>query len=95
MEFLIIGLATALNFIIIKMKLGRKRYEDAALDFTVMVVLVFMFSGSYAGVVVAMVSSTTFSLYLLFSPPNTIGKLLTKLKQKAEEVKNSKTRGPY
>lgn len=90
MEFIIIGLATAFNFIVVKMKLDRKRYEDAGFDFILMCVLAAIFSGSYAGMVVAMVSSLVISLYLFFSPPKLIGNLLLKLKGKAEEMKNSK-----
>ena len=92
MEFIIIGLATAFNFIVIKMKLDRKRYEDAAFDFVLMCVLAALFSGSYAGMVVAMVSSLVISVYLLISPPHLVGGLLLRLKQKAEDIKKAKNR---
>ena len=90
MEFIIIGLATAFNFIVIKAKLDRKRYEDAGFDFVLMCTLAVLFSGSYAGMVVAMVSSLVISIYLLFSPPKLVGGLLLRLKGKAEELKELK-----
>ncbi len=36
MEFLILGVVSALNFIIIKTKLDKKRFEDAGFDFLLM-----------------------------------------------------------
>jgi len=69
MEFLIIGIATAFNFIVLKMKVEQKRYEDATLDFITLVILSFIFGGSYAGMVVATVASAIISVYLYVSPP--------------------------
>lgn len=90
MEFVIIGVVTALNFIVIKLKVEKKRYQDATFDFVMLVVLASIFSGSYAGMVVAMVSSLVISFYLLLSPPNIAFKGLKTLKDKAEEVKYGK-----
>lgn len=90
MEFLIIGIATALNFIIIKAKIDKKRYEDAAFDASMLALLAFLFSGSYGGLVVAMVSSLAISGYLYLSPPKLIGTLLVKAKSKLEELKDHK-----
>lgn len=69
MELFVIGLVSAINLIIIKMKFERKRYEDGFFDLSLMAILVVLFSGSYAGMVVAMVASMFISLYLLASPP--------------------------
>lgn len=86
MELILIGVITALNFIVVKMKIERKRYEDAFFDVTLMAIMAFLFSGSYAGMVVAMVASISVSVYLLFSPPKFTSGLRTKLEGKVKEI---------
>ena len=60
---------------IIKWKVEKGRYEDAALDVAILVVFVSVFSGSMGGAVIATISSFIVSIYLLASPPNFISKL--------------------
>lgn len=55
--------------LIIKVKLDRKRYEDAALDFTLLVIITVVFSGSYGALVVGTVASFFISIFFLASPP--------------------------
>lgn len=74
MELGIIGVAVALNFIIVKMKFTRKRWEDATFDILTLTLLMAVFSGSYAGLVVSSIASLLISLYLFVSPPNFFGK---------------------
>ena len=69
MEFLVIGLVTAINLIVIKKKVDKKRYQDAALDATLFILVVMLFAGSYAGMVVAMIASMVVSIYLYANPP--------------------------
>lgn len=69
MEALLIGLATAFNALIIKWKMEKARYEDAALDVAILFVFTSLFSGSMGGMVVATISSFIVSIYLLASPP--------------------------
>ena len=69
MEFLIIGIVSALNLIIIVHKFKKKRIEDGIFDTGLFITLATLFSGSYAGMVVAMVSSLIVSIYLWSSPP--------------------------
>lgn len=69
MEYMVLGLVVAINFIIVKMKLDRKRWEDAICDVTIMVVILTMFSGSYAGLIVGSVASLCISIYFFASPP--------------------------
>lgn len=69
MEFLILGLIVALNFIIIKMKLERKRYEDALFDGLLLALITFIFAGSFGGLIVGTVASLAISIYLYASPP--------------------------
>lgn len=69
MEFLILGLIVAINFIVIKIKLDCKRWEDAVFDVLTMLVVMALFSGSYAGLIVGSVASLFISLYFFASPP--------------------------
>ena len=69
MEFVIIGIVTAINMIVIISKVKRKRYEDAVFDVTLLVIVATLFSGSYGGMVVAMIASMTISIYLYSYPP--------------------------
>ena len=69
MEVLLIGIATAFNFIIIMWKYNRGRISDASVDFIILIALAWMFSGTITGMAVGMVASCVISLYLLISPP--------------------------
>ena len=69
MEVLLIGLATAFNFIIIMWKYKIKRISDASVDFIILIALAWMFSGTITGMAVGMVASCVISLYLFISPP--------------------------
>lgn len=69
MEFLVLGVVVAVNFIIVKMKLDRKRWEDAIFDLITLCILLGVFSGSYAGLIVSSVASLCISLYFFASPP--------------------------
>jgi hypothetical protein len=69
MEYLILGLVVAVNFIIVKMKLDRKRWEDAILDLGLLLVIMALFSGSYAGLIVGSIASLAISIYFFASPP--------------------------
>ena len=73
MEAILVGLATAFNFIIIKWKIEKSRAADATLDIGVMVALGWMFGGTMSGMVVAMIASVAVSLYLLKYPPTFMG----------------------
>jgi len=68
-EFIIIGIVSALNLIVIIHKFKKGRVEDGVLDSILFAVMTFLFSGSYGGMVVAMISSLIISIYLLASPP--------------------------
>jgi hypothetical protein len=87
MELLLIGLVSAFNMLIIKFKLEKKRFADAVLDLFLMAVLGWLFKGTYAGMVVAMVASMSISLFLLVSPPKFTGTIYKKVKDEFEEAK--------
>lgn len=80
MEFLIIGIVTALNLIFIKTKFNKGRYEDGLLDLFILIALAAVFAGSYSGLVVATVSSMIISIYLYFSPPTFLTKTVNSIK---------------
>ena len=69
MEYLIIGIAVAFNFLIIKEKLQRGRYEDGIFDLCLLTILTFVFSGTFGALVVGTIASAFISLYFMISPP--------------------------
>ena len=69
MEFVIIGIVSALNLIIIVHKFKKGRIEDGIFDSILFATLATLFHGSYGGMVVAMISSLIISIYLWASPP--------------------------
>lgn len=73
MEFLIIGVVSALNLIVIVHKLRKGRIEHGLFDLALFAGMALLFSGSYAGMVVAMIASLIISIYLLINPPTFIG----------------------
>ena len=88
------GVVTAFNLLVIVKKLNLNRYEDAILDVSLFVTVVFLFSGSYAGMVVAMIASLVVSIYLFKYPPHFFSKAVKDQKNRSKiasfikEVKN-------
>ena len=70
MQLIIIGLLTAANFLILKIKAEQNRWADLIFDIVILSILSFLFSGTLGGLTIAMVSSFTVSIYLYFFPPN-------------------------
>jgi hypothetical protein len=77
MEFLIIGIVSALNLIVIVHKFKKGRIEDGIFDSVLFALMAMMFSGSYGGMVVAMISSLIISIYLWSSPPTFFKNILS------------------
>lgn len=69
MELILMAIATVFNFIILRLKYARERYEDLSIDVIVLVTLTWMFGGTMSGMVVAMIASMFMSIYLWFFPP--------------------------
>ena len=69
MEFMVLGLVVAVNFVVVKIKFDRKRWEDATFDILILLTIMALFSGSYAGLIVGSVASLFISLYFFVSPP--------------------------
>ena len=69
MEFLVIGIAVAFNCLVIKYKFEKQRWADGTLDLFLLVVLSFIFMGSFGGLVVSTIASALISVYLYIFPP--------------------------
>ena len=85
MEFILVGMATAFNMLVIKWKLEKERYEDGILDGLILFTLAFVFQGSFGGLVVATISSAIISLYFIAFPPKFVQGLLKKFKDSLAE----------
>ncbi len=85
MEYILIGLVSAFNMLIIKFKVDRKRYEDAFFDTILMVILALLFAGTFAGMVVAMVASLVISIFLFISPPTFSGKIKSFFQEQVDD----------
>jgi len=98
MELIFVGIITAVNFIFIKFKIDKKRYEDAIIDIALFVTILSLFSGSYSGMVVGMVASMIISIYLYKNPPTYFKKRAKTnpvLKRVWAAAKNLDPDGPY
>jgi hypothetical protein len=69
MEFIIIGVAVFFNIMIIFYKFNRERYLEGLLDGALLVLIGYVFGGSYNGLIVGTVASALVSIYLLIFPP--------------------------
>jgi spore maturation protein CgeB len=99
MEFIIIGIVSAINLIVIVHKFKKGRVEDGIFDSILFTIMASLFSGSYGGMVVAMISSLIISIYLLASPPKffrsfanrkDVKEAISKLKEKPKSRKKDK-----
>lgn len=69
MEFIIIGIATFFNFMILKWKFEKERYADLTFDVVTLVAISWLFGGTLGGMTIAMISSAMISLWLIPFPP--------------------------
>lgn len=94
MEFIVIGLAVAFNFIIIKEKFQRGRTEDGTFDLILLVTITLVFSGTYGALVVGTIASAFISIYFMASPPTFFTNLRIgdKIKKKLAEKEARKQR---
>jgi len=67
MDIIILGVFTAFNLVILKLKFDQQRYEDLGLDLLAIIVLNMFFEGTFQGMAVAMVASFIVSLFLYFN----------------------------
>jgi hypothetical protein len=94
MEFVIIGIVTALNILFIKKKFDKKRYEDGVFDLALLITITIIFSGSYGALVVGMVASLIISIAFYANPPKFIGSLFSKIKSKPLNIQELDNRFP-
>lgn len=83
---LIISVATAINLIVVKYKIERKRYADAFLDGSALITLAMIFGGSFAGLTTATFTSAIISVYLWFNPPMMTNRKRTKKTKNAKHI---------
>ena len=69
LTMIIAGIAVAFNLMIIKIKIEKKRYSDATLDGSLLILLGLLFSGTITGLMIGTVASSIISIYLYFFPP--------------------------
>lgn len=94
MEALLIGIAAAFNFLIIKWKIEKQRYSDALLDAIILATLSLIFSGTLGGMVIATIGSAVVSISLFFSPPKLLAISSSYISDFLEELKRRTARGP-
>jgi len=68
-ELLILGVFTAFNFLILKIKLESKRIADFFFDLGSFIILTMIFGGTLGGMTIAMVAGFIISITLLMFPP--------------------------
>ena len=77
--FIIMGIATAFNIIIIMWKFQHDRTTDAIFDAVLLVLLGWVFGGSLGGLAIATIASAIISLYLMVNPPDELVEKLSKM----------------
>ena len=70
---LVMGICTALNFVVIISKYRRERYMDATLDLGLLGVICFLFSSGINALCIGMIASAVISGYLWFKPVSLAG----------------------
>lgn len=68
MLYLIIGIAVALNIVLVIWKLRNDRVADGIVDGILLIAVAWLFSGSEALLIIGTIGSAITSLYLLASP---------------------------
>ena len=74
---MVMGICTALNFVVIISKYRRERYMDATLDFALLGVICFLFSSGINALCIGMIASAVISGYLWFKPVSLAGMFAT------------------
>ena len=87
MEYLLIGIATAFNVLVIQWKLERKRYADGIFDALLLILLSGVMGGSLGGLIIGTIASAIVSISLFIHPPKFTTRYFTILKEKFDELK--------
>jgi len=75
MEYVVMAVILAFDLLIVKWKFEHKRYADATLDLTLLIIINMVMGGSLGGEIVGTIAACIISLYLLAFPPK-LGNLL-------------------
>ena len=76
MEFFILGLLVATSFIILFKKIEKQKWNSLIVDALVSLGLMFLFAGSFIGLIVAVVAGLILSIYFYFFEPTWIKDLI-------------------
>ena len=94
---LMFSIATFINIAAIFKKIEYERFNDAIFDFAILVILGWIFSGSIMGLAIGTTTSAMMSVYLYFSPPDKIIKMIKdkmdeEMKEEIEEFEDCDNR---
>ena len=95
LSILLFGIATAGNVAVLKWKLEKERYSDAIVDAVILVSFAWLFSGTISGLAVATIASAFISIYLLFSPPDKLIKIISEMDDTGKKKKKKKKKKKY
>ena len=87
MEYLLIGIATAFNVLVIQWKLERKRYADGIFDALLLILLSGVMGGSLGGLIIGTIASAIISISLFINPPKFTTTYFDIIKEKFNELK--------
>ena len=87
MEYLLIGIATAFNVLVIQWKLERKRYADGIFDALLLILLSSIMGGSLGGLIIGTIASAVISMSLFIHPPKFTSNYFDAIKEKINELK--------
>ena len=68
MEYLLIGMVVAINFVVVIRKYRLRRFTDATVDMVLLAIVYKLFEGSFGALVTGTFASMFISIYLYFNP---------------------------
>ena len=68
MEYLLIGMVVAINFVVVIRKYRLRRFTDATVDMVLLAIVCKLFEGSFGALVTGTFASMFISIYLYFNP---------------------------
>ena len=87
LAYLIIGIATAFNILVIKWKLEKGRIADGIFDACCLILLAGVMGGSLGGLIIGTIASACISISLFISPPKFTNNIASAVKDKLNELK--------
>ena len=65
MEYLIVGVATGINILLVISKFRNKYYDEAFIEIATLLFISYLFQGTLGGVIIGMIGSIVVSIYLI------------------------------